>query len=55
MAVTEPVAQLPWEPLVVEGVAEGVHEDRGLASSHAQELAVELVRMAQAVALLQDG
>lgn len=31
-----------------------MHEDRGLASSHAQEQTVGLVRTAQAVALLQD-
>jgi hypothetical protein len=48
------VAQLPWEPLVVEGVAEGVHEDHGLVFSHAQEQAAGVARTARAVALLQD-
>jgi hypothetical protein len=38
----------------VEGVAEGVHEDHGLAFFRAQEQAAGVVRMAQAVAPLQD-
>lgn len=49
-----PVAQLPWVPLLAEGVAEVVHEGHGLVFSHAQEQIVDVVRMAQTVALLLD-
>lgn len=52
--VREPGAQLPWEPLVAEGVAEGAHEDRVLEAFHAREQMAGVVRTAQAVPLLQD-
>lgn len=57
--VKEPVAQLPWEPSLVEEAGEGeIHGGHGLEAFRVLEQVeqvVEVVRTARDVLLLRDG